>query len=67
LLGAISDAEGISLHRFQMAIWTVVLGIIFVAAVYNNLAMPELSSTLLALMGISGGTYIGFKFPEKQS
>jgi uncharacterized coiled-coil protein SlyX len=63
----LSDAEGISLHRFQMAIWTVVLGIIFVAAVYNNLAMPELSSTLLALMGISGGTYIGFKFPEKQS
>lgn len=61
----LSDAEGISLHRFQMAIWTVVLGIIFVANVFNSLAMPELSGTLLALMGISGGTYIGFKFPEK--
>lgn len=62
----LSDADGISFHRFQMATWTVVLGIIFVAGVYNNLAMPELSGTLLALMGISGGTYIGFKFPEKQ-
>jgi uncharacterized coiled-coil protein SlyX/effector-binding domain-containing protein len=61
----LSDAEGISLHRFQMAIWTIVLGIIFVASVFNSLAMPELSGTLLALMGISGGTYIGFKFPEK--
>jgi hypothetical protein len=66
LTDILSDAEGISLHRFQMAIWTVVLGIIFVAGVYNNLAMPELNGTLLALMGISGGTYIGFKFPEKQ-
>jgi len=63
----LSDDEGISLHRFQMAIWTIVLGVIFVASVYNNLAMPKFSGTLLALMGISGGTYIGFKFPEKPS
>jgi hypothetical protein len=63
----LSDDEGISLHRFQMAIWTIVLGVIFVAAVYNSLAMPKFSGTLLALMGISGGTYIGFKFPEKPS
>lgn len=62
----LSDAEGISIHRFQIAIWTIVLGVIFVAAVFNSLAMPEFSGTLLALMGISGGTYIGFKFPEKQ-
>jgi hypothetical protein len=63
----LSDADGISLHRFQMAIWTIVLGIIFAASVYNSLAMPQFSGTLLALMGISGGTYIGFKFPEKQT
>ena len=63
----LSDADGVSLHRFQMAIWTIVLGIIFVASVYNSLAMPQFSGTLLALMGISGGTYIGFKFPEKQT
>jgi len=25
--------------------------------------MPELNATLLALMGISSGTYIGFKLP----
>jgi hypothetical protein len=61
----LNDANGISLHRFQMAIWTVILFVIFLASVYNTMAMPQFSGTLLALMGISGGTYIGFKFPEK--
>jgi hypothetical protein len=27
--------------------------------------MPEFSVTMLALMGISSGTYIGFKLPMK--
>ena len=61
----LSDAEGISLHRFQMFVWTLVLGIIFIASVYKNLAMPEFSATLLGLMGISSGTYVGFKVQEK--
>jgi ABC-type sugar transport system permease subunit len=61
----LSDADGISLHRFQMFVWTLVLGIIFIASVYNNLSMPEFSSTLLGLMGISSGTYVGFKVQEK--
>ena len=40
------------------------LGIIFVSSVYNNLSMPEFSTTLLGLMGISSGTYVGFKSQE---
>ena len=28
--------------------------------------MPEFSTTLLGLMGISSGTYLGFKLPEKK-
>jgi len=40
--------------------------VILVSSVYNNLAMPEFSATLLGLMGISSGTYIGFKFPEQK-
>jgi hypothetical protein len=59
------DASGYSFHRFQIFAWTIVLGIIFVSSVYNNLTMPEFSATLLGLMGLSSGTYIGFKFPEK--
>jgi hypothetical protein len=61
----LNGPEGVSLHRFQMLIWTIVLGIMFVASVYNSLAMPEFSATLLGLMGISAGTYLGFKIPEK--
>ena len=49
-----------------MVVWTVVLGVMFVIEVYTNLQMPEFDSTLLTLMGISGGTYVGLKIPEKQ-
>jgi len=61
----LNGPEGVSLHRFQMLIWTVVLGIMFIVSVYQSLAMPEFSATLLGLMGISAGTYLGFKIPEK--
>ncbi len=63
----LTDANGISFHRFQIAVWTVVLVFIFISEVASTLCMPEFSGTLLALMGISSGTYIGFKFPEEHA
>jgi hypothetical protein len=60
------DGDGVSFHRFQMIIWTIVLGIVFMQAVHRQLAMPDFDPTLLGLMGLSSGTYVGFKFPEKQ-
>jgi hypothetical protein len=60
----VSDALGPNIHRYQMAVWTVVLGIVFVWSVYQVLAMPQFSETLLALMGVSSGTYIGLKNNE---
>ena len=63
----LSDADGISFHRLQIAVWTVVLVIIFCDSGWHVLSMPTFSDTLLGIMGISGGTYIGFKFPEKVS
>lgn len=62
----LSDSAGYSFHRFQIFAWTIVLGIMFISSVYNRLTMPEFSATLLGLMGISSGTYIGFKFPENK-
>ena len=62
----LSDSSGYSFHRFQIFAWTIVLGIIFISSVYNSLSMPEFSPTLLGLMGLSAGTYIGFKFPEQK-
>jgi hypothetical protein len=63
----LTDADGTNFHRFQMVAWTLILGFLFVVGVYKALSMPEFSGTLLALMGISAGTYLGFKIPEKQS
>jgi hypothetical protein len=63
----LSDANGISFHRLQMFVWTIVLGILFIYSVWNRLSMPDFSATLLALQGITAGTYLGFKFPERQS
>ncbi len=60
----LSEGGLISFHRFQIFVWTLVLGIIFTVSVYNELAMPEFSATLLGLLGISAGTYVGFKLPE---
>lgn len=62
----LKDNTGISFHRFQIVVWTLVLGILFVFSVWNRLSMPEFGATLLALQGISAATYIGFKIPEKQ-
>ncbi len=61
----LSDDEGISFHRFQMFVWTIVLGVIFVRSVLQDYVMPEFDTTLLGLMGISSGTYIGFKIPDQ--
>jgi hypothetical protein len=64
ILDLVSDLDGVSFHRFQMLTWTLVLGIYFLVKVDTQLAMPSFDNTLLALMGISSGTYLGFKFPE---
>jgi hypothetical protein len=64
LTDILSDDQGVSLHRFQMAAWTVVLGIVFIHEVWSKLAMPDFNATLLGLMGISAGTYVAFKIPD---
>jgi hypothetical protein len=61
----LSDENGVSFHRLQVMIWTLVLTLIFVVSVYLRLDMPDFDTQLLALMGISNGTYLGFKLPEK--
>jgi hypothetical protein len=62
----VTDERGmIALDRLQIVVWTLVLGGIFLTSVIWDLTMPEFNATLLALMGISSGTYIGFKLPLK--
>ncbi len=63
----LSDDDGVSIHRFQMVVWTVFIGIYFIYSVFNGLDIPQISKELLALMGISSGTYLGLKIPEGKS
>jgi hypothetical protein len=53
----------ITFHRFQIVVWTLVLGMVFVSNVLSDLVMPTFDSSVLLLMGISSGTYLGFKLP----
>jgi hypothetical protein len=62
----VNDANGtVALDRLQIVVWTLVLSGIFLSSVIWDLTMPEFSATLLTLMGISSGTYIGFQLPQK--
>ena len=55
LLG--EHGSGASMSRFQLLIFTLVIGLSFVLVVANTNKMPEISSQVLLLLGISGSTY----------
>jgi hypothetical protein len=61
----LSDENGVSFHRLQIAVWTIVLAAVFIRAGLTDILMPAFNATLLGLLGISSGSYIGFKFPER--
>jgi len=61
----LSDEYGISFHRFQIFSWTIVMVAVFIRQVTAYMTMPEFDASLLMLMGISSGTYLGFKVAEK--
>ncbi len=63
----LSDDNGISLHRFQNFIWTLIAMTVYIYKVYNvnsGCVLPELSDTLLALTGISSATYLVLRSKE---
>ncbi len=60
----LSDDLGYSVHRCQMFLWTVILGIIFIKSVVSQQMIPQIDESLLGLMGISSGAYIGLKMTE---
>lgn len=63
----LNDRGEPSLARFQHFVWTLILGVVFLNAAYQTLALPPLEPVLLVLLGISGATYIGFKGVEHDS
>lgn len=66
----ISDEKGVSIHRLQNVIWTIVVGAIYIGYVANHPQLPDstiITTQLLALMGISTGAYLGLKINENQN
>ncbi len=63
----LSDAQGLALYRFQMLVFNILFGVLFLIYVLQNVTMPDLDTNILALLGMSAGTYAGFKIPEKQT
>lgn len=54
------------LQALMIGTWTVVLCVVFVSTVFRHLEMPEFSAAVLAVLGISGGTYLAFSMPRRQ-
>lgn len=63
----LSDEHGVAIHRLQMLVMTITLGLIFVFDVATKLIMPEFDASMLALMGLSSATYVGLKIPEQKA
>ena len=65
----LSDDNGISLHRFQNLVWSIIAIIVYlykVAEIRTGCILPELSDTLLALTGISTATYLVLRSKENE-
>jgi hypothetical protein len=63
----ISDETGVSIHRLQNVIWTIVVGGVYIDWVCSNTCLPNentITNTLLGLMGISSAAYLGVKTTE---
>lgn len=63
-LDIVSDGNDPAVHRLQLIAWTILLGGIFAWTVLWTFAFPDFDANLLLLVGIVGGTYVGFKFRE---
>jgi hypothetical protein len=62
----LSDKDGISIHRFQNVIFSIVLMAAFVIHVAEKSLMPEFDDTLLILSGVSSVGYLGVKLSENR-
>ncbi|SDH20578.1 hypothetical protein SAMN05421827_11917 [Pedobacter terrae] len=67
LTDILSDDAGISIHRFQHVVWTLVGVAIYlykIGEIKTGCILPELSDTLLTLMGISSATFVAIRSKE---
>ncbi len=61
----LTGVDGDALYRYQLVLWTSVIVVQYWLTFLTRLEISDLESTQLALMGLSAGTYVGLKMPEK--
>ena len=63
----LSDENGISIHRFQVVLFTLVGVVIYINKMYcDPTTLPELDNTLLGIMTFSYSGYVGMKINENK-
>ncbi len=63
----LSDKNGVSIHRLQNVIWTLIVGMIYIQFVAKGGSLPDetvITTQLLTLMGISTTAFVGIKATE---
>jgi len=63
----LSDKNGVSIHRLQNVIWTLIVGMIYIQFVAKDGSLPDetvITTQLLTLMGISTTAFVGIKATE---
>jgi len=62
----LTDGSTFSIHRIQIGMWNLVLGLYFIVFTLEHKTMPVFSETLLFLAGFSSLSYLGAKIPENR-
>jgi F0F1-type ATP synthase membrane subunit a len=60
----VSDNISPNIQRFQMIIWTIILGFIFLINLLSDRQLYDFPDSYLFLTGISSGTYVLLKYSE---
>jgi hypothetical protein len=66
LIDIISDENGVSIHRFQNVVFTLIAMCIYIHNICPCGPLPVLDNTLLALTGASSAAYLGLKLNENK-
>lgn len=54
-------------HRVQILVFSGVFGVYYLSQLNRLVALPDFSSSVLTLLGISSATYLGFKVVKAQT
>jgi len=52
------------IHRCQVLLWAIIVLVVYGLKLVGTMHLPDIPDVLLVLSGVSGGTYLGFKYPR---